>query len=219
MILKMMIYWTCVIWALFWENRISSKLAVISTSSEEGRTSYSIKEIRTNFMQIMGKYWENIRGEQRSQYQSWLIFCVNLRTGTQIFLHLKKKQQIVIAIERLAHIDLYWITYIIFINQEQCTIAHIKSHLTSTKVQLWAHSCTTRQSHEGSTCPSFELSFKSIDLFSLQKYKESLCWPGERIKVHCWWLAIRSLHNSFLFDTWISLSCYMDLSKLIHVSF
>ena len=117
----MIISRTRVIWALFWENRISSKLAVISTSSEEGRTSYSIKEIRTNFMQIMGKYWENIRGEQRSQYQSWLIFCVNLRTGTQIFLHLKKKQQIVIAIERLAHIDLYWITYIIFINQEQCT--------------------------------------------------------------------------------------------------
>ena len=90
MILKMIISRTRVIWALFWENRISSKLAVISTSSEEGRTSYSIKEIRTNFMQIMGKYWENIRGEQRSQYQSWLIFCVNLRTGTQIFLHLKK---------------------------------------------------------------------------------------------------------------------------------
>ena len=217
----MIISRTLVIWALFWENRISSKLAVISTSSEEGRTSYSIKEIRTNFMQIMGKYWENIRGEQRSQYQSWLIFCVNLRTGTQIFLHLKK------TTNRHSYraVSPYWslLNNIHNIHKSRTMhnvhISHIKSHLTSTKVQLWAHSCTTRQSHVGSTCPSFELSFKSIDLFSLQKDKESLCWPGERIKVHCWWLAIRSLHNSFLFDTWISLSCYMDLSKLIHVSF
>ena len=49
------------------ENRISSKLAVISTSSRERERerTCSIKEISTNFMQIMGKYRENIRKEQR----------------------------------------------------------------------------------------------------------------------------------------------------------
>ena len=52
------------------ENRIFSKLALISTSSEArrergGEGTCSIKEIGPNFMQIMGKYWENIRREQR----------------------------------------------------------------------------------------------------------------------------------------------------------